>query len=197
MKPFWNSKKMHRYDVPKPVAGYTKGLKTTIWLTGLPCCGKTTLAKRLKEELDNKGVKTVHLDGDDIRRKLNSDLGFSEKERVENLRRAAHVARLFNDNGIFVIASFVSPTHKMRRMIKNIIKNMKLVYVRCDLKTCERRDVKGMYKKARQGLIKEFTGVSAPFEVPHKADLVVDTAKCSLEYCVKKILDGIWGRWVR
>jgi len=181
-------------SLPKPVADYIKSLKTTIWLTGLPCSGKTTLGKRLKEELDNKGVKTVFLDADDIRDKLNADLGFSQKERIENLRRVAHVAKLFNDNGIFVIASFVSPSDKMRRMVKNIIKNMKLVYVKCDLKTCEKRDVKGMYKKARQGLIKEFTGISAPFEVPRQADLVVDTARCSLEYCVKKILEKPWIR---
>jgi len=169
-----------------------KNVKTTIWFTGLPCCGKTTLAKQLKEKLDNKGIKSVLLDADDIRGGLNADLGFSQKDRVENLRRVAHVAKLFNDNGILVIASFISPTNKMRRMVKKILKDIKLVYVKCDLKTCEARDVKGMYKKARQGVIKEFTGISAPFEVPDQADLVVDTAKNSLESCVKKILDKPW-----
>lgn len=179
------------HGLPKPVGEYIKSLKTTLWLTGLPCSGKTTLAKRLKEELDNKRFKTVHFDADDIRGKLNADLGFSEKDRTENLRRIAHVAKLFNDNGVFVIASFVSPIDKMRRMIKNIIKNMKLVYLKCDLKTCEERDIKGMYKKARRGLIKQFTGVSAPFEVPKEADVAVNTAKYDVEYCVKKILKRI------
>ena len=170
-----------------------KNLKTTIWLTGLPCSGKTTLAKRLKEKLDHQGIKSVHMDADDIREKLNADLGFSEKDRTENLRRVAHIARFLNDNGILVIASFVAPTDQMRRMIKNIVKNMKLVYVQCDIKICEQRDVKGMYKKARQGVIKEFTGISAPFEVPHRAHVVVDTAKHNLEYCVQKILDQATG----
>jgi len=170
-----------------------KRVKTTIWLTGLPCSGKTTLAQQLKDKLDNKGIKSVLLDADDIRGGLNADLGFSQKDRIENLRRVAHVAKIFNDNGILVIASFISPTNKMRRMINKILKDIKLVYVKCDLKTCAARDVKGMYKKARQGIIKQFTGISAPFEVPDRADLVVDTAKNSLEYCVKKILNKPWG----
>jgi adenylylsulfate kinase len=177
--------------LPRAVAEYIKSLRTTLWLTGLPCSGKTTLAKRIKEELDSGGFKTVHLDAEDIRGKLNADLGFSEKDRMENLRRVAHVAELFNNNGIFVIASFVSPTDKMRRMIKKIVKNMKLVYLKCDLKTCEKRDVKGMYKKARKGIIKDFTGVSAAFEIPKAADVVVDTVRHNVEYCVGKILEKI------
>lgn len=176
-------------SLPRPVAEYIKSLRTTLWLTGLPCSGKTTIAKRLKEELDNNGFRTVHFDAEHIRGTLNADLGFSEKDRVENLRRVAHVAKLFNDNGIFVIASFVSPTNKMRRMIKEIIKNMKLVYLKCDLKICEKRDVKGMYRKARRGLIREFTGISAPFEIPNNADVVVDTAKYDVESSVRKILE--------
>ncbi|MDD4955630.1 MAG: adenylyl-sulfate kinase [Candidatus Omnitrophica bacterium] len=176
-------------NLPDEIAEYIKSLRTTLWLTGLPCSGKSTLGKRLKEELDNKGFKTVHFDADDVRGKLNADLGFSERDRMENLRRISHVAKLFNDNGIFVIASFVSPENKMRQMIKSIITNIKLCYVKCDQKICEKRDVKGMYKKARQGLIKDFTGVSAPFEVPQGADVIVDTGKYSIEECVKKILD--------
>lgn len=176
------------HSLPKPVDEYIKSLKTTLWLTGLPCSGKSTLGKRLKEELDNKGFKTVHFDADDVRGKLNSDLGFSEKDRIENLRRIAHVAKLFNDNGVFVIASFVSPTERMRRMVKEIIGNMKLVYVKCDVKTCEKRDMKGMYKKARQGLIKDFTGVSAPFEAPKRPDVMIDSGRNTLEFCLNKIL---------
>lgn len=178
-------------SIPKEVEEYIKTLNTTLWLTGLPCSGKTTLAKRLKEELDNRGYKTVALDGDDVRGKLNADLGFSPEDRKENLRRIAHVARLFNHNGNFAVASFVSPTEEYRRMIKEIVGNFKLVYVKCSLKECEKRDIKGMYKKARNGEIKEFTGISAPFEEPKDADIIVDTEKDDVETCVKKILDSL------
>ncbi len=176
-------------NVPLEVADYIKLLRTTFWLTGLPCSGKTTLSKRLKEELDNRGFKTVHLDADDVRNKLNVDLGFSQQDRKENLRRVAHVSRLFNDNGSLVIASFVSPTNEFREMIKGIVGNFKLVFVKCSLKVCEERDVKGMYKKARNGEVKDFTGVSSPFENPSNADIVVDTEHENIEECVKWILD--------
>ena len=105
-------------NIPPEVREYIKTLRTTLWLTGLPCSGKTTLARRLKEELDNRGYKAVCLDGDDIRGMLNADLGFSDKDRRENLRRIGHVAKLFNQNGNFVIASFVSPTDELREMVK-------------------------------------------------------------------------------
>ncbi|MFH1791060.1 MAG: adenylyl-sulfate kinase [Candidatus Omnitrophota bacterium] len=178
-------------NVPEEVAEYIKSLRTTLWLTGLPCAGKTTLARRLKEELDNRGYYTAHLDGDDVRGKLNEDLGFSEKDRNENLRRIAHVSRLFNQNGVFVIASFVSPTDVLRNMIRGIIENFRLVYVKCGLAECEKRDVKGMYKLARSGKIGDFTGVSAPFDEPKDADIIVDTEKLNVEDCVNGILAGL------
>lgn len=184
-------------NVPPEVADYIKLLRTTLWLTGLPCSGKTTLSKRLKEELDNRGFKTVHLDADDVRNKLNADLGFSPEDRKENLRRVAHVAKLFNDNGNFVLASFVSPTDEYRQMVKEVVGNFKMVFVRCSPQACEARDVKGMYKKARAGEIKEFTGVSAPFEDPAGADIVVDTEHQSIEECVKHILDKIGAHKIR
>lgn len=176
-------------NVPSEVADYIKLLRMTLWLTGLPCSGKTTIAKRLKEELDNRGFKTVHLDADDIRNKLNADLGFSPLDRKENLRRVAYVAKLFNDNGNFVIASFVSPNDEYRKMVKEIIGNFKLVFVKCSPEACEKRDVKGMYKKARTGEIKDFTGVTAPFEVPIDAEIIIDTERSSVEECVQEILD--------
>lgn len=157
-------------------------------MTGLPCSGKTTLSRRLKEELDNRGYKAVCLDGDDIRDKINADLCFSEQDRRENLRRAAHIARLFNNNGNFVIASFVSPSDELREMVKEIIGNFKLAYLECSVDACERRDVKGMYKKARQGQIQNFTGISASFEKPQYPDITVDTEREDVEACVKKIL---------
>jgi len=178
-------------NIPPEVADYLKTLKTTLWLTGLPCAGKTTIAKRLKEELDNRGYYTNHLDGDDVRGALNEDLGFTPEDRKENLRRIAHVSKLFNKNGTFVIASFVSPTNELRNMIKSIVENFKLVYVKCSLKECEKRDVKGMYKRARTGEIPQFTGVSAPFEEPKNPDIVVDTENSNLEECVKQILTNL------
>jgi adenylylsulfate kinase len=178
-------------NVPLEVAEYLKLLRTTLWLTGLPCSGKTTLSKRLKEELDNRGFKTVCLDADDVRSKLNADLGFSKADRMENLRRVAHVAKLFNDNGSFVIASFVSPLNENRQMVREIIDNFKLTFLKCSLQVCEQRDVKGMYKKARAGEIKEFTGVSAAFEEPADADMVIDTEHKSINDCVKEILDTL------
>ncbi len=178
-------------STPPEVGEYIKTLHTTLWITGLPCSGKTTLAKRLKEELDNRSYKTVHLDGDDIRGKLNEDLGFSDKDRKENLRRVAHIAELFNKNGAFVIASFVSPADKYRKMIKEVISNCKLAYLDCSVETCEKRDVKGMYKKARLGEIPDFTGVSAPFEKPKSADMTIDTENKDVETCVREILDNL------
>ncbi len=165
--------------------------QATLWLTGLPCAGKTTLARRLKEELDNRGYNTVHLDGDNIRGKLNADLGFSPEDRRENLRRAAHVSRLFNKNNHFVIASFVSPLNELREMIRGIIDNFKLVYVKCSLRICEQRDTKGMYKKARQGNIEQFTGVSAPFEDPGNPEITVNTDNNTVEECVGHILEQL------
>ena len=184
-------------SVPAAVAEYIKLLRTTLWLTGLPCSGKTTLAKRLKEELDNRGFKAVHLDADDIRHQLNADLGFSPEDRKENLRRAAHISKLFNQNGNFVLASFVSPSAEYRQMVKDIIGSFKLVFLKCGLKACEERDVKGMYKKARAGQIKDFTGVSAPFEEPADADIVVDTECQSVEACVQEILERIGVQQIR
>ena len=160
----------------------------TLWLTGRPCSGKSTIAWRLREEMNLRGIHTAYLDGDDVRGKLSADLGFSDKDRHENLRRVAHVAQLFNENASFVIAGFVSPTEDMRDLVRGIVKNFKLCYVRCSLETAEKRDVKGMYKKARAGLIKDFTGIGSPFEEPKNAEIVVDTDKYNLEKCVKQIL---------
>ena len=161
----------------------------TIWLTGLPCSGKTTISRELRKELIKQGRRIVCLDGDNVRKRLNADLGFSKKDRKENLRRISHVAQLFNENKNMVIASFISPTNEYRKMIKEIIGNLKLIYVKCSVEECEKRDVKGMYKKARAGKLKGFTGVSAVFEEPEDADLVVDTEKDNLGDCVKKIID--------
>lgn len=167
-------------------------MSRTIWLTGLPCSGKTTLAVALKKELDSNGYKTVHLDGDVLRAGANKDLGFSSNDRRENLRRTACMARDLSHQGNLVIASFVSPTNELRDMVRGIIGSMRLVYVKCGLEECKKRDVKGMYQKAMRGEIKEFTGISAPFEEPERADIVVDTENNNIENCVKQILREVF-----
>jgi adenylyl-sulfate kinase len=166
------------------------GTGTTIWLTGLPCSGKTTLATALKEELIKKGYKIVHLDGDILRSGVNKDLGFSSKDRKENLRRVACLIRDFRTRGNLVIASFVSPTNELRDMVKKILGSMHLVYVKCSLEECKKRDVKGMYKKAETGEIGEFTGVTAPFEEPD-ADIVIDTEHNNVQTCTMQILNTL------
>ena len=158
----------------------------TIWLTGLPCSGKTTIAKRIEYLTD-----FINLDGDDLRSKLNSDLCFTPEDREENLRRIGHLAQLFNEKGINVIASFVSPTDELRQEAFKSIKNLFVVYIKCSADECARRDVKGMWKKARSGEIPMFTGVSAPYNPPENADLILDTEKLSLEECVDKLLEVI------
>ena len=165
----------------------------TLWLTGLPCSGKTTIAKELEKKLKKKGVAIAHLDGDDVRKGLNSDLGFSTKDRHENLRRVGHVSELFNQKGNYVIASFVSPLEEYRFLLKNTIQNMKLVYVKAPIEECIKRDVKGMYARAMDGEIKDFTGISAPFEEPKNPDLVVYTDEESVKESVEKIYREFWG----
>ncbi len=174
----------------KRIHNYINLLQSTIWLTGLPCAGKTTISKRLIEELNNKTYSAVSLDGDDIRTTLNADLGFSSEDRKENLRRIACMSKIFNDRKNLVVASFVSPTQDLREMIKGYIgeDRFHLVYIKCPLEVCEQRDVKGMYAKARKGEIKEFTGVDAPFEEPENPDCVVNTEELDLEASVSKIL---------
>ena len=155
---------------------------------GRPCAGKSTLAAAMEKRLEALGVPVTRLEGDDMRNNLCADLGFTEKDRLENLRRAAHVAQLFNEKGHFVIAAFVTPTNEMRRLVRGIIRKLDLCYVKCAAELCEKRDVKGMYKKARLGQIKDFTGVSAPFEEPPECRIIVDTGLQDVEQCAERIL---------
>lgn len=146
-----------------------------IWLTGLPCSGKTTLAREIEKFFKNKGQPIQVLDGDVIRTTFCSDLGFSKQDREENVRRVAFVAKLLSDNGVNVVVALISPYQKMRKMAKKICPNMAEVYVKCSLAECKRRDAKGMYKKALSGKMKNFTGVNDLYEEPRNPDLVVDT----------------------
>lgn len=167
-----------------------------IWFTGLSGSGKSTVAIALERELHKRGLLCRILDGDNIRSGINNNLGFSEEDRVENIRRIAEVGKLFIDSGIITIAAFISPNNDIREMAANIIgkKDFLEVFINTPLEVCEERDVKGLYAKARRGEIKNFTGVSAPFESPVHPDLLLDTSKLSLEESVNKLLDLVLPR---
>lgn len=164
-----------------------------IWLTGLSGAGKSTLAIRLEHYLFNNGYKVYVLDGDNIRHGLNSDLNFSKEDRIENLRRVSEVAKLFIDAGFIVICAFISPYIHERELIKEIVGRERFIeiFVNCSVGVCEQRDVKGLYAKAREGLIPDFTGVSAPYEAPPSPNVEVRTAKESIEESLSKIIQYI------
>ncbi len=162
----------------------------TVWFTGLSGSGKSTLANALEQHLFHEGIKCYTLDGDNVRLGINSDLDFSATGRKENIRRVAEIAKLMNDAGVIVIASFISPFKEDRENARTIIgdKHFIEVFVDCTLEVCEQRDVKGLYNKARQGIIKEFTGISSPYEKPHHADIIVDSAHNNIDDSVKQII---------
>ena len=164
-----------------------------IWFTGLSGSGKSTIAIALERELQKRGLLCRILDGDNIRSGINNNLGFSEEDRVENIRRIAEIGKLFVDTGIITIAAFISPNNDIREMASNIIgkENFLEIFVSTPIEECERRDVKGLYAKARRGEIKNFTGISAPFEAPANPALSIDTSKLSVEESVNKLLELI------
>ncbi|MBR2379947.1 MAG: adenylyl-sulfate kinase [Paraprevotella sp.] len=164
-----------------------------IWFTGLSGSGKSTVAMGVERELHKRGILCRILDGDNIRSGINKNLGFSDEDRRENIRRIAEVGKLFVDTGIVTLAAFISPTDESRSMASEIIgeEDFKEVYVSTPLEVCEQRDVKGLYARARKGEIKDFTGVSAPFEEPSSPALSIDTSVLSLEESVNKVLELI------
>tara|TARA_B110000908_G_C10062016_1_gene361080 strand:- start:46 stop:654 length:609 start_codon:yes stop_codon:yes gene_type:complete len=164
-----------------------------IWMTGLSGSGKTTVAKGVERYLHSQGVLNQLLDGDNIRIGISNNLTFSSEDRGENIRRIAEVSKLFMNCGIVTLNCFVSPTKKVRQVAKDIIgeKNFVEVYINASISTCEKRDVKGLYKKARKGEIKDFTGISAPFEAPENPELEINTSELSIEESVQKVLDYI------
>lgn len=172
---------------------------TMVWFTGLSGSGKSTIAMAVERELHKKGILCRILDGDNIRTGINNNLGFSEEDRIENIRRIAEVGKLFVDTGIVVLACFVSPTKKIRKTAHDIVGENDFieVYVSTPLEECERRDVKGLYAKARKGEVKNFTGVSAPFEAPDNPSLSLDTTALSLETCVNSVVDMIMAKQVK
>lgn len=161
-----------------------------IWFTGLSGSGKSTIANRLEQELHALNIKTYALDGDNVRKGINKDLSFSAEDRTENIRRIAEVANLMIDAGLVVIASFVSPYKKDRDNIRDIVKDVNFVeiFVNTSLAECERRDVKGLYEKARAGLIKDMTGISSPYEAPDNPDIEIKTEKESVDQAVDRII---------
>ena len=161
-----------------------------VWFTGLSGSGKSTLANMVEKKLFGNGVHTYTLDGDNIRKGLNNNLGFSKEDRRENLRRISEVAKLFVDSGTVVIASFISPLKADRDVVKNIIgrANFVEVFVNTPLEVCEERDVKGLYKKARAGEIKNFTGIDAPYEAPQNPDIEIKTNEERAENSAEEII---------
>lgn len=182
---------MHNFKITRKERESIKKQKAlTIWMSGLSGSGKSTIANLIEEKLIDLGYHTYILDGDNTRMGLNNDLGFSEESRIENIRRVSEVCKLMNDAGLIVICSFISPFEKNREQAKKIIgDSFYEVFVDASLDTCEMRDPKGLYKKARAGEIKEFTGISSPFEIPNKGIILKNNTEEDLEYNVNLLID--------
>lgn len=182
----------HKGIIKKKDRKILNGHKSAIlWFTGFSCAGKSTLAYKIEEELFKRGLGAYVLDGDNVRTGLNKDLDFSAEDRKENIRRIGEVAKLFVDAGLIVMAAFISPYEKDRESVKSIVEDDEFVeiYVKCSLDVCERRDIKGFYKKARAGIIKNFTGIDDPYEEPEHPEIVVETDKMTVEKSVEKIMN--------
>jgi adenylylsulfate kinase len=164
-----------------------------IWITGLSGSGKSTIASDLEYYLHKKGIKTYVLDGDNVRKGINQNLTFSPEDRSENIRRIAEISKLFIDSGCVVIGAFISPYQKDRELVKTIVteENFIEVYVNTSIEECERRDTKGLYKKARKGEIKNFTGISAPYEIPENPNVEIKTEQESVEEAIIKTVNYI------
>ncbi|GMA62503.1 adenylyl-sulfate kinase [Alicyclobacillus fastidiosus] len=164
-----------------------------IWFTGLSGAGKSTLANALEQRLYEEGVHTYLLDGDNVRHGLNEGLGFDKESRQENVRRVAHVAKLFTDAGVVAITALISPFRDDRARAREIISSDSFleVYVQCPVEVCITRDPKGLYERAKSGVIKEFTGVSSPYEPPSSPDIMVNTSEMSINDCIERIVEGV------
>lgn len=169
-----------------------------IWFTGLSGSGKSTLAHAVEQELYDRGCRTIVLDGDNIRHGLNKNLGFSPEDREENIRRIGEVAKLFTEAGVIALTAFISPYREDRDRARALMNNGEFVevYLKCSLDVCESRDVKGLYKKARAGEIKEFTGISAPYEEPLNPEVVIDTGAKTLEESAQEVLEFLQKRGI-
>lgn len=164
-----------------------------VWFTGYSGSGKSTLAHTVEEQLHLMGYRTYVLDGDNVRHGLCGDLGFSDNDRKENIRRIGEMAKLFVDAGMVTLAAFISPAEKDRQSLKNMFNESDFIeiYCKCSIEECERRDVKGLYKKAREGKIADFTGITSAYEVPTNPDLILDTSIDTLDVCVARVIAHI------
>lgn len=181
----------HQHNITKEDREKRFGQKGVIlWFTGLSGSGKSTLANRVEQSLFERGIHTYILDGDNIRHGLNKDLAFSPKDREENIRRIGEVSHLFAQAGLIAMTAFISPYKKDRNQVRSLAAQGEFIeiYVKCSLEACEARDTKGLYKKARAGQIPEFTGISAPYEEPENAELVIETDKENLEQSAAKVI---------
>lgn len=169
-----------------------------LWFTGLSGAGKSTLAHAVEQRLHARGVRTYVLDGDNVRHGLCGDLGFSDADRSENIRRVGEVAKLFVDAGVLVLTAFISPFRSDRDRVRSWVApgDFLEIHCRCSVEVCEARDVKGLYKKARAGGVKDFTGISSPYEEPPAAELTADTAELDVEQCVDQVLDLLQERGI-
>ncbi|PHA03689.1 adenylyl-sulfate kinase [Bacillus pseudomycoides] len=167
-----------------------KNYSFVLWFTGLSSSGKSTVANAVARKLFDKNISNYVLDGDNIRHGLNKDLGFSEEDRTENIRRIGEVAKLFVDNGTIVLTAFISPFREDRQQVRDILEQGEFieVFVKCPIEECEKRDPKGLYKKARSGEIKQFTGIDSPYEEPIQAEVIVETHRYSIEQCAEQII---------
>lgn len=182
----------HESIITKKDRQRLNGHKSAIlWFTGLSGSGKSTLSHKVEEMLFEKGVRTYVLDGDNIRMGLNKNLGFSAEDREENIRRISEVAKLFVDAGLIVLTAFISPYRKDRALARSLVEKGEFIeiYVKCPLDVCEKRDVKGLYEKARKGIIKQFTGIDDPYEEPENPEIIVETDKLSLNQSAQLIID--------
>ena len=172
---------------------WSRGQGFVLWITGLPASGKTTLAAQLKGALERRNIPCAVLDGDGLRRGLCKDLGFSARDRAENVRRAGEVARLMVEAGVLVVAAFISPYRADRAQVRGLFPKGKFfeVYLQCSVETCERRDPKGLYRKAREGTLTAFTGVSDPYEPPVNPELLLATGEQTVEESFQQLFDFV------
>lgn len=182
--------KKHRGDVCREDRQKANGHKSAVfWFTGLSGSGKSTIAHAIEKKLFDQGQQITVFDGDNVRHGLCSDLSFSPEGRAENIRRIAEITKLFAENGTICLCAFITPLEKYRRRIREILDgDYYEIFIKCSVEECENRDVKGYYKLAREGKIKNYTGISAPFDLPENPDLVIDTEQCELEDCVEMAL---------
>lgn len=189
----------HQATVTRAARESLNGHRSVIlWFTGLSGAGKSTLAHAVEKYLHQIGCRTFTFDGDNVRHGLCSDLGFSAEDRVENIRRAGEMAKLYLEAGVVALTAFISPFRSDRERVRSLVPRGEFleIYCRCPLEVCEQRDVKGLYKRARAGEIREFTGISSPYEEPDGAELVVDTATQSIEESVASVIELLYERGI-